>query len=750
MRQFQILLLSIVINFFIFLSTSNSEIIKKITISGNERISDETILMFSDINIDQDLKNSEINTILKNLYDTNFFKNVSVNFNNNLLLIDVDEAPIIEDILITGVKDEKYIELIKDNFTLRPRSSFNEFLLSQQVKSIETALKLKGFYFAKVDPYIEILDNNFVIIEYKIDLGDKAKIGKISFIGDKIYKDKKLHNVIVSEEYKFWKFISGKKYLQEELIGLDKRLLKNFYLNNGFYNVKINTSFAKLINDSEFELIFNIDPGKKIYFNDMNIVLPKDFDNSNYINLADILKKLKGNAYSINSVEKILDEVDKITLEEEFKSVKAFVEEKIVEDKLDMTFIIEESEKYFVERINVLGNNITRENVIRNQLELDEGDPYSEILAKKSENNIKSLNFFKTVQTSVIDGIDKNSKIINFQIEEKATGEISAGAGAGTEGGTLQFGIRENNYLGKGLSVDGSAFISKERFKGIFGVTNPNFNNTDKTLFVNVQSIEINQLTNYGYKTNKTGLEIGTSFEYFADFDLGLGTSTFFERIETDKTASARQKAQGGNYWDTFVKFDFDFDKRNQKFKTTEGFRSYYSLDVPLMSETNTLTNSYNYKFYSELYEDNTSIFSVFLKSSTSISGDSIKLSERLVIPSNKLRGFKNGKVGPKDGADFIGGNFLATINVQSSLPHLFANSQTVDAIIFFDAANIWGVDYDSSLNDDDGSEIRSSIGIGIDWFTAIGPLNFSFSEVISKKKTDEEESFRFNLGTTF
>ena len=168
------------------------------------------------------------------------------------------------------------------------------------------------------------------------------------------------------------------------------------------------------------------------------------------------------------------------------------------------------------------------------------------------------------------------------------------------------------------------------------------------------------------------------------------------------------------------------------------------------MSETNTLTNSYNYKFYSELYEDNTSIFSVFLKSSTSISGDSIKLSERLVIPSNKLRGFKNGKVGPKDGADFIGGNFLATINVQSSLPHLFANSQTVDAIIFFDAANIWGVDYDSSLNDDDGSEIRSSIGIGIDWFTAIGPLNFSFSEVISKKKTDEEESFRFNLGTTF
>ena len=136
------------------------------------------------------------------------------------------------------------------------------------------------------------------------------------------------------------------------------------------------------------------------------------------------------------------------------------------------------------------------------------------------------------------------------------------------------------------------------------------------------------------------------------------------------------------------------------------------------------------------------------LKGASSISGDNIKLSERLTIPYSRLRGFESGKVGPKDGADFVGGNYLATINLQSNIPFLFENSQNLDTVFFFDAANIWGVDYDSSI--DDSNKIRSSVGIGIDWLTAVGPLNFSLSEVITKNDTDVEETFRFNLGTTF
>ena len=747
MRLIKIFLLAILLNY-LPLSASNSEVINQIKIEGNNRITDEIILMFSQIDVGKDITSSAVNEIIKNLYETNFFNNVSVVFEDNLVLIIVDEAPIIDKVIFTGLKAKKIEKKIRDNLKLKSRNSYNEFQISQEVNTIETTLKTLGYYFSKVEAHVETLENNMINLEYKIDIGSKAKIRKISFLGNKIFKDKKLKSIIVSEEYKFWKFISGKKYLQEQLTEIDKRLLKNFYLSRGFYNIKINTSFAKLINDDEFEIIFNIDPGKKINFNEMRIVFPDNFTKSNYKDLEDLFEKLKGEKYSINSVEKILNEIDKITIQEEFKSSRAYIKENLANNMLNIDFIIEESTKYVVEKINIFGNNITQENVIRNQLELDEGDPFSEILTKKTENNIKSLNFFKSVNTQILGGENLNSKIINFEVSEKPTGEVMAGAGGGTEGGTLFFGVKENNYLGKGLSVDANATISAEAFKGKFSVRNPNYKNSDKSTFFNIQAIEIDQLKNFGYKTNRTGFELGTGFEYLEDLNLNLSTSTFVEKIETDSTASSRQKSQAGNYLDTFAKLNFDLDKRNQKFKTSEGYRSNYNIQIPIISDTNTLTNSYNYKIYSELFENQISSFSFFVKTATSISGDDVKLTERLSMPSNKLRGFVRGKVGPKDGNDYIGGNFVTSVNLQTSLPILFENSQNLDAVIFFDAANIWGVDYDSSI--DDASNVRSSIGIGVDYLTVVGPLSFSLSQVISKSDNDAEETFRFNLGTTF
>ena len=323
-----------------------------------------------------------------------------------------------------------------------------------------------------------------------------------------------------------------------------------------------------------------------------------------------------------------------------------------------------------------------------------------------------------------------------------------AGAGAGTDGGTFFFGVKENNYLGKGLGVDANATISGETFKGELSIINQNYKNSNKSVYASLQAIEVDQLNNYGYKTNKNGFDVGTSFEYLQDLKLGISTSTFVEKIQTNSSASDRQKKQNGNYLDSFIGLNVNYDKRNQKFKTSEGYFSNYNIKLPVISDTNTLTNSYNYKVYSQLFENNISSFSILLKNTTSLSSDDVKLSERLYVPSRKLRGFESGKIGPKDGNDFIGGNYLAAINLQSTLPILFENSQNLDAIIFFDAANVWGVDYDSSIQD--GNKIRSSIGIGIDWLTPVGPLNFSLSEVITKQNTDVEESFRFNLGTTF
>ena len=732
----------------IFLSSyAFSSNLEKIRITGNERISDETIKLFIDVNVNDIINDNKLNNILKDLYETNFFKDININFNNQILIINVEENPVIENIFYKGIKSNRILDFIKNETSIKQRSSYNESLLKNEKLKITNVLKNLGYYNSELTISVEESGKNLVNITYDIKLGKKSKIKKITFIGNKIFKDKKLRNIITSSEYKFWKIISGRKYLNQNSVLLDERLLKNFYKNSGYYNVKINSSFAKLIDENNFELIFNINPGTKISFGNLNLNLPSDFDEKNFVSIKKLFKKIKGEPYSINKIDKILDEIDAITEIEQYRFIKASVIEDLKPNQINLEFVVEEGEKFYVNRINIFGNTITSENIIRNQLKLDEGDPFSEILVNKSINNIKSLNFFKKVNSKITENDETKTKDIDIFIEEKPTGEIYATAGAGTSGASFGFGIKENNFLGNGIALDTNALISTSQFKGKFSVTNPNINNSDKSLYFSAETTETDNYKTFGYKTNKTGFSVGTNFEYLNDFYLGLNSSNFYETIETNSTASAQQKSQAGNYWDSFLKISMNYDKRNQKFQTNSGFKSFYSLDVPLVSDTNTFKNYYNYSKYFSFFEKNFSSVSLYLQSANSLNNKNIKLSERITIPSSRLRGFQYGRVGPKDGDDFIGGNYAYSINFASNVPLILEDSQNLDLIVFTDIADIWGVDYNSSIT---GNGIRSSIGIAMDWMSPVGPMNFSLAYPITKKNGDKTESFRFNLGTTF
>ena len=724
-----------------------SEEIKDIKIEGNNRISNETVKVFIDQYLNENSFNLEsTNNVIKSLYETGFFKDVKVKYQENVLYISVIENPLIQILEYNGVKSKTFLEKITNNLTLKPKSSFNDFFLERDKNLIIQNLKDEGYYFSEVSVKTELLDNDFINIFFEIKLGDKSKISKISFIGDKVFKDRKLNNIIISEEYKPWKFLSGKKYLNERIIAFDQRLLRNFYLNNGYYNVEISSSFAKLINENEFELIYNINANKKIYFGELFLDLPTDFNLENFETVNNYFSDIKGKPYSINSIQKILEMIEETSIYEEYQSIKASVNEVINNDKINLTFILEETPKLFVKKINIFGNNVTNENVIRNQLFVDEGDPFNEILYNKSINEIKSLNYFRNVTSEILD--EDNAKIINIYVEEKPTGEISAGAGFGTSGATVLFQVRENNYLGKGIGLDTQAEINEESIKGSISLIDPNYKNSDKSAFMTIKANETDRLKDFGYKSNVMGFSLGTKFEYKNDLRLGLEYENLIEKIETDSTASILQQGQKGNYFDNFLILDFDYDKRNQRYQTNDGFRSNYDMKIPLISETNTFTQNYNFKTFHELYENNITTFSYSLTTSNSLSGENIKLSERVYIPSKSLRGFERGKVGPKDGNDFIGGNYLGSFNFTTTLPFILDDVQNFDGLFFFDAANLWGVDYDSSI--DNSNKIRSSVGVGLDWLTPVGPLSFSLAAPLTKVDTDIEETFRFNLGTTF
>ena len=343
-----------------------------------------------------------------------------------------------------------------------------ESLFLSDLNLIKNILKSSGYYFAEIKTTSSSNEEqNSIRLIYEVNLGKRAKIEEIQFIGDKKIKDRKLKNIITSEERKFWKFISQSVYLNYERIELDKRLLSNFYKNNGYYNVRITNSFVEFNNDNSFKLIFNIEAGEKFKFNDLSLKLADDYDPKYFTKINEVLVKLKDTEYSLDKVEKILREVDKIALTKQYQFIDASLEETIVDNnKLDISFTLKDNEKFYVEKINIQGNNYTIEEVIRNALIVDEGDPYNEILFNKSVNNIKAKNIFSKVEAEIVPGSSEGLKVVNLTVEEKPTGEISLGAGVGTSGGTIGGGIKENNFLGKGIKLNSNLQISENAIKG--------------------------------------------------------------------------------------------------------------------------------------------------------------------------------------------------------------------------------------------------------------------------------------------
>ena len=742
--------IKIIIVFFFLLSSASSEILQKIEISGNKRISDQTIIVFSEIKIDEEITKSKLDEVIKKLYKTNFFRNINLSFVNQTLFLKVEENPIIENLQIIGIKKQSLVEFIKGKLQLAEMKSFNEELLTTDVNLIYNILKTNGYYFANISTSKNI-NNELNTIDLKIDveLGEKAKIKKIVFLGEKVFKEKRLKEVIVSEEHKFWKFISRNVYINQELINLDKRLLSNYFKNNGYFNVKIENSFVEFDKNSNFNLIYNITPGKKYFFNEFSLNLPSNYDVKLFKNITKKFSKLKGDTYSLLKINNLLDDINDIALSKQYEFINASILEKIEGDKINFDINISESEKFYIEKINITGNFSTLEEVIRNNLIVDEGDPFNEILFNKSVNNIQSLGIFKKVKTDIKDGTKDSFKEINIDVEERPTGEISLTAGFGTTGETIGAGIKENNFLGKGIKLNTNLELTSESIKGQFIYAKPNFNYSDNTLFTSVKSSTSDFLTNSGYKTSEIGFSLGTKFEQFQNIFLSPEVDFLIEDLETSDKASTILKKQEGSYTDLYFNYSINQDLRDKRFRTESGYVTIFSQELPLVSDNAEFANAFEITNYKKLSSTSDMVgkISFFGKTITGLNDD-VRISKRLKVPSYRLRGFERGKVGPVENNDYIGGNHITSLNLSATLPNIVEGLDNLDVGVFIDAANVWGVDYDSSI--DDKSKLRSSTGVALNLMTPVGPLSFSFANALTKASTDKTETFRFNLGTQF
>jgi outer membrane protein insertion porin family len=723
--------------------------LKKFEIIGNSRISNETIKVYGEIEINKNYSDDDLNALIKRLYDTRFFSNISTSFLNGVLKINVKENPIINSIIIEGEEAKKYKKVILRMLALKEKGSYIESDINQDVQAIKNFYKSLGYYTAEVAANIQELgdDKNIINLIYSIEKGARNKISKVYFIGDKgKARDKRLRDVITSEEARFWKILSKNIYLNPDRIELDKRLLKNYFLGLGYYNVEVLSSSVELKNELNVELTFSINAGQRFRIKKLSTDITPVFDKTIFKSLSSEFNKFAGAYYSPFKIKKILDKIDEIIDNNKLQFVQHSVSETLNKDGIDIVFKIFEGRKIQIERVNIVGNTVTNDSVIRSELLIDEGDPYSDVKVEQSISRLKARNLFKTVKYKLNDGSSKDLKVMEIKVEEKPTGEIAAGAGVGTEGTSFNFSLKENNYLGRGLGVDASLYMTEHSVRGGLSMTEPNFRNSGNLVWGGLTSLNTDR-PDSGYENTLTQFNLGTKFEHLTNLYVSPNLTLAFDELRVTDNASSSMKKQAGNFNELTFGYGIEKDNRDRPFMPTSGSIVSFDQKLPLYSDQASIYNSVSYTKY-HLFTENVIGALKFYGANITAIEDDVRLSRRLHISSRRLRGFESHKVGPKDGADYVGGNYATALNFEAALPNLLPESTQTEIAVFMDMGNLWGVDYDSSINDSSG--IRSSVGVSSNVYTPIGPLSFVFAQPITEESTDITQSFKFQIGTSF
>ena len=734
--------------FLVLQSISVAEVVNKLNFVGNERIANETMVVFGDIVLGKNYEVSDVSLLIKKLYETNFFSSIKAEIVNGELTLIVLENPIIQSVEFSGEKTRKYKKKINELILLKEKNAFVKNYLKSDINIIKEFYRTLGYYFVKIEVDMEKLTKNRVNLIFNINKGQKAQISKIHFLGDKKVRDLRLRDIITSQVAKPWKFISQNIYLNKDRVELDKRLLTRYYRNIGYYEVEIASSNVEYSEGQGFVLTFSINAGKRYKFKKIYANIAPSLDKEAFLSLEKEFNKVIGEFYSQRKLTGILEKIDILSEQKELQFINHGVLETLEGDGVEVKINIYEDEKFTIERINIVGNSVTNDAVIRGELVVDEGDPYSVLLLNKSINELRARNLFSDIAKTVSEGSTPSQKIIKLEVQEKATGEISAGAGVGSDGTTFMFAVKENNWLGRGISLDTSVSVSAEKFLGRLAMSDPNYKFSGNRLFSTLSLGSTDTEATTGFKSTKTGASVGTQFEQYENIYLSPAIAVSREEITTASTASTSVKSMAG----TFTNLDFNYsivsDQRNQSYGTTDGYRLMFAQGLPFILDSAALSNTLQGDSFHALSDNIIGQLKFQARSIHGMNDENVRLSKRLYIPKSRLRGFEVLKTGPKDGKQFVGGNYQTSLGFEVKLPNLLPEATKTDISLFVDTANVWSVDYNSLLGD--SSKLRSSVGIAANVTTVVGPLNFTLAQDITKADTDTTQFFNFGLGTSF
>lgn len=729
-------------------------LIREIRVEGAERVEPATIQSYLDLKVGDPMTPETLDAALKGLFSTGLFADVTLKQEGSALVVEVLENPVINQIAFEGNDKIEDAALLAE-IQMRPRQVFTRTRVQSDVSRLYQVYRRNGRFSVAIEPKVIKLDQNRVNLVFEIEEGDITKVESVRFVGNRRFDDDRLRSEISTKESAWYRFISADDRYDPDRLAYDQELLRRFYLAHGYADFRILSAVSELSDERDrFFLTFTLEEGERYRVGEVSIDSQlRNFDASV---LRPEINIESGEWYNADYVRESVDNLTDALGDRQyaFVNVRPDVDRNREARTVDLVFHIDETPRVFVERIDVNGNVRTLDKVVRREFELVEGDPFNKSKLAKSERNIRNLDYFETVDLKTTPGSAPDKTVVEVDVSEKSTGELSIGAGFSTNDGPLaDFRIRERNLLGKGQELALSAVVAGERTEFDLGFTEPYFLDRDVSAGFDVFHITRDLQDESSFDQRRTGGGVHLGYPLSERW-----RQTLRYRVERNEITDVQGDAsrfirdQAGERDTSALSQRTTYDSRDSVIFPTEGLLYWLETEIAgLGGDAKYVSGKTGVSYYYPVYGQ------VILNALAEVGaiegyGDTdVKINERFYLGGGTLRGFESAGVGPRDrtSGDALGGQLFYRGTLESSFPIGLPNELGILGHGFADVGSLTDVD-DNGPEIQDEASLRASVGLGLSWRSPFGPVRADYAVPVSKEDYDEEENFRFSFGTRF
>ncbi|WP_032112247.1 outer membrane protein assembly factor BamA [Candidatus Paracaedibacter symbiosus] len=739
---------------FLLAPSAFAETIRSIEITGNKRIESETVLSYIPLKAGSSYDQVTIDQALKDLYATGYFSDVQIKHHQGTIVVDIIENAIINKVAFEGndkIKDDK----LQEEVQLRPREVLSRTKIQAAQQRILDLYRRMGRYGATVEPKIIKLDENRVDLVFEINEGEVTYVRKVNFIGNKHIDSDKLEKILLTKRTRWYRFFAADDTYDPERFVADQHFLRQYYYDNGYPDFRIVSAVAELsVDQKDLYLTFTIEEGERYTFD--KVTVKSDIKRLPPEALKGKINFSAGDWYSGRNIEKSMTDMTEAASAAgfAFAQVDPIIEKNREKKTVDITFEIKEGPRVYVERVEIRGNDRTKDAVIRREIRLHEGDAYNSVYVKRAEQNLNDLGYFKKVEIVTEPGSAPDKAKIIIKVEEQPTGELGIAGGFSSLDralGNVHF--TERNLMGTGRSVSIDATIASRRQDFDIGISDPYFLGYNLEGGANIFHTRSTRLSHFTQESTGTRLHVGYTLaeNWYQTLSYGLRQDKL---LDVPDIASLYLKQQAGKYLDSSIAQALTYDRRNSRREPTAGYNVTLSNSYSgLGGNVNYLKNSLGASAYYTPIEEVTINARATIGNVNRVSSKPVRLVDSIFLGNESFRGFSYGGLGPRDARtnDPLGGTLYWVTSLEAMFPIGLPNEFGVKGAVFTDIGSVWKTAQNMpGVSVNDSKSARISVGVGIAWKSPLGPLRLDYAIPLKKQSFDQPERFLFGVSSRF